>query len=87
MFRDGMIQTLTRHMDLDGQAYRPTIVYLNGEYWGIHNLREKLNEDYVAAHYGYADDEVEVIQGTWGGQSDHYDAFDDFLAPARPIYR
>ncbi len=32
-------------MDLDGQAYRPTIVFLNGEYWGIHNLREKLNED------------------------------------------
>ena len=52
MFRDGMIQTLTRHMDIDGQAYRPTVVFLNGEYWGIHNLREKLNEDYLAGHYG-----------------------------------
>ncbi|MEP0546616.1 MAG: CotH kinase family protein [Rhodothermales bacterium] len=80
MFRDGMIQTLTRHMDIDGQAYRPTIVFLNGEYWGIHNLREKLNEDYVAGHYGIDDDSVELIEGTWGGQSEHYDALDDLLA-------
>ena len=80
MFRDGMIQTLTRHMDLDGQAYRPAIVFLNGEYWGIHNLREKLNEDYVAGHYGIDDDDVELIEGTWSGQSDHYDALDDLLA-------
>ena len=79
MFRDGMIQTVTRHMDLDGQAYRPTVVFLNGEYWGIHNLREKLNADYVAGHYGIADDDVELIEGTWGGQSEHYDAFSDFL--------
>ncbi|MEM7787633.1 MAG: CotH kinase family protein [Bacteroidota bacterium] len=76
MFRDGMIQTLTRHMDLDGQAYRPTAVFLNGDYWGIHNLREKLNEDYVAAHYGVDDDEVEMLDSDRGnprGISDHYD--------------
>ncbi len=79
MFRDGMIQTLTRHMDLDGQAYRPAAVFLNGEYWGLHNIREKLNEDYLAAHYDVGDDDVEIIEGTWGGQSAHYDALDDFL--------
>ena len=79
MFRDGMIQTLTRHMDLDGQAYRPTVVFLNGEYWGIHNLREKLNEDYVAGHYGYDDNDVEIIEATWGGQSEHYDELDELL--------
>ena len=79
MFRDGMIQTLTRHMDLDGQAYRPTVVFLNGEYWGIHNLREKLNEDYVAGHYGYDDDDVELIEGTWSGESDNYDELNALL--------
>ncbi|MEO0558812.1 MAG: lamin tail domain-containing protein, partial [Bacteroidota bacterium] len=76
MFRDGMIQTLTRHMDLDGQAYRPTVVFLNGEYWGIHNLREKLNEDYVAGHYGISDEDVEVLDAEklpLRGRSEHYD--------------
>lgn len=73
MFRDGMIQTLTRHMDLDGQAYRPTAMFLNGQYWGIHNLREKLNEDYVAAHYGVEDSDVEIIESTVAGTSAAYD--------------
>ena len=73
MFRDAMIQTLTREMDLDGQAYRPAVVYLNGAYWGLHNVREKLNEDYVAAHYGLADEDVEVIDGMWAGQSPYFD--------------
>lgn len=73
MFRDGMIQTLTRHMDLDGQAYRPTAMFLNGQYWGIHNLREKLNEDYVAAHYGVPDGDVEILENTQPGTSAAYD--------------
>ena len=79
MFRDGMIQTVTRHMDLDGQAYRPTVVFLNGDYWGIHNLREKLNEDYVAGHYGYDDSEVEVLETTRRGGSENYDPVLDLL--------
>ena len=82
MFRDGMIQTVTRHMDLDGQAYRPTVVFLNGEYWGIHNLREKLNEDYVAGHYGYDDSDVEVIESTRRGASENFDPILDILDTA-----
>lgn len=84
MFRDGMIQTLTRHMDLDGQAYRPALVFLNGEFWGIHNIREKLNEDWVTGHYGHPDDEVELIEGTWGGQSEHYDEITELLESGDP---
>ena len=39
-------------MDLDDQAYEPVQVFLNGEYWGIHNLREKVNEHWVTSNYG-----------------------------------
>lgn len=42
MFADGMIQTLAEDLDIETQAYRPCRVYLNGKYWGILNLREKL---------------------------------------------
>lgn len=73
MFRDGMIQTLTRHLNIDGQGYRPTAMFLNGQYWGIHNLREKLNEDYVAGHYGVQDSDVEIIENTRPGTSAAYD--------------
>ncbi len=73
MFRDGMIQTLTRHLDIDGQAYRPTVMFLNGAFWGIHNLREKLNEDYVAGHTGVDKADVEIIENTRRGTSANYD--------------
>jgi len=76
MFRDGMIQTLVSDMDVDRQAYRPTIVFLNGAYWGIHNLREKLNEDWVAGHTDFDDDEVEILDAqkvSTRGLSEHYD--------------
>ena len=52
MFRDALGQSLFAHRMLATQAYRPCVVYLNGEYWGIHDLREKLNQDYLVSHYG-----------------------------------
>ena len=38
--------------DLDYMEYRPVALYINGSYWGLYNLREKQNEDYVVNHYG-----------------------------------
>ena len=39
--RDGFIQTIIKdRMDIDNQAYQPVLVYLNGEYFGLLNLRE-----------------------------------------------
>ncbi|MBT4483900.1 MAG: hypothetical protein HOC71_09510, partial [Candidatus Latescibacteria bacterium] len=52
MFRDPLQQELVKDIDIDNQAYRPSIVFINGEYWGIHNIREKLNESYIESHHG-----------------------------------
>lgn len=49
--RDGTIQSLCRNMGLDYQAYQPAVVYLNGEYWGILNFREKINKDFIAGNH------------------------------------
>ncbi len=63
MFRDGLIHTLVEHqMDLDYQSYQPVVVYLNGAYWGIHNLRDKHNEDYCESLYGVDSDSVTIIK-------------------------
>jgi CotH kinase protein/Lamin Tail Domain/Chitobiase/beta-hexosaminidase C-terminal domain/Secretion system C-terminal sorting domain len=63
MFRDGMIQTLIKAgMDIDYQEYRPAVVFINGEYWGIHNIREKLNEHYLEANHGVNPDSVDIIE-------------------------
>ena len=47
LFRDAMMQSLVKDRDMDIQAYRPAVIYINGEYWGIQNIREKMNEEYI----------------------------------------
>ncbi|MBN1874423.1 MAG: CotH kinase family protein [Anaerolineae bacterium] len=63
MFRDAMIHTSVAHLNFDTQAYRPVIVFLNGEYWGIHNLRERYDEHYLARVYGVDPDNVDLLTG------------------------
>lgn len=86
MFRDGMIQTLIQQgMSIETQAYRPALVFLNGEYWGIHNLREKLNEHYFADHFGLDPGQIEIIQNDDGsifGGSDHFEALMAYVRSA-----
>lgn len=63
MFRDAMAQTLVEQgMKLDYQNYRPSVLFINGEYWGIHNIREKLNEHYVYYHHGVDKDNIDLIE-------------------------
>ena len=64
LFRDALSQTvLVEHMDVDVQAYRPAVLFLNGQYWGIHNIREKISEHYVAQNFGIDPDEVNLLEG------------------------
>ena len=51
-FRDGILQTIVSHLGFDTQAYRPCIVFINGEYWGIYNIRERYDDWYIQNHYG-----------------------------------
>ncbi|MBN2521833.1 MAG: CotH kinase family protein [Bacteroidales bacterium] len=50
-FHDGFMTGLTSKMNTDRQAFQPSVFYLNGEYWGILNIREKVNEHFVAENH------------------------------------
>ena len=63
MFRDAFMQSLVKdRMDIDYQAYQPVVVYINGEYWGIHGLREKLNEHYISNNYNINTDNINLLE-------------------------
>ena len=36
---------------VDVQAYKPVVLYINGKYWGLYFIREKVDETFVANHY------------------------------------
>ncbi len=62
MFRDAMIHTLiSKNFSIDTQAYRPCIMFLNGAFWGIHNIREKYNEYYLASHHNVDADQLDIV--------------------------
>ncbi|MEM1095635.1 MAG: CotH kinase family protein [Bacteroidota bacterium] len=61
-FRDAIMHGIMEGVDLETQAYRPVVVFLNGDYWGIHNMREKINEDYLAQYHPVDPDAVDIIE-------------------------
>lgn len=61
-FRDAFMTQLAEPTGLAVQAYRPAVVFLNGEYWGIQNLREKINEHYLKANFGVDKDNVDILR-------------------------
>ncbi len=58
-------QVVKGHTDLDLQYYQPVLLYINGEYWGVHNLRERMSPKYVEDNYGYNEDEITMLEA-WG---------------------
>jgi len=57
-FRDALMHNILKSTSLDVQAYSPVTLYINGEYWGITNLRERHDEHYIASHYGIEPENV-----------------------------
>lgn len=60
--RDAYATQLIRNTGLLTQAYRPASVYINGEYWGKYNLREKINEHFIKAYFGYDKDSLIIMR-------------------------
>jgi len=65
-FRDELGQHLhVGFTKLDFQGSRPIVLYLNGNFWGIYNLKEKLNADYITSNYGLKKDEFSMLEQAW----------------------
>lgn len=78
LFRDGMIQTsAVENTNIDNSGFRACVVYINGEYMGIHNLREKIDEDYIVGNYGLDPGTFDMIEETDAG---HYVETGDMAA-------
>ncbi len=89
MFRDALassllrdkedVENLIQQPDLDLQGYRPTAVYLNGDYFGIHNLREKMDWRYFKTHFDIDKEDLDLIQGFKSVQTGNDETFDEYF--------
>ncbi len=64
----------------DERATRSCIVYLNGQYWGVYEVREKIDDtDFTEHYYNQSRGQVDYLK-TWGGTWAEYDAAPAFNA-------
>ena len=61
MLRDGFITSIAKNLNIDSQQYRPAILYINGVFWGIQNLREKVNEHFIASHHSIPSEHIDLL--------------------------
>ena len=78
--RDAIIQrSMGQHADHDWQAWRPAIIYINGTYYGMLNIRERANDNNIYTNYDGLEDIDLLENGSLKeGTKDNYKAFQTF---------
>ena len=63
--RDALVANIALRTNNDIMSHEPCIVYLNGDYWGIYGIREKMDEHYIESNHGIDKDNpgVDLIKG------------------------
>ncbi|MCM1319819.1 MAG: CotH kinase family protein [Muribaculaceae bacterium] len=65
------------HVDMDWQPGQPVIIYINGVYKGIINLRPRSNEDYIEAYYDGLED-IHMFENWYDTKAGDIEALNDF---------
>lgn len=60
--RDALMQALCSEMNVCTMAYRPSLVFVNGEFWGVYNLRERYDAKYFKEHFGVNEENLVLIE-------------------------
>jgi CotH kinase protein/Secretion system C-terminal sorting domain/Fn3 associated len=59
---DVLAHEIIRGLNIEYQEYMPVIVFINGEYWGIHTLRDRIDERYISYLYNIDKDSIVIIE-------------------------
>ena len=62
--RDGFLSDyyLSQDLNLDVSAYKPIVVYINGAYYGLMGLREKIDEDFIFQNDGISPSSITLLE-------------------------
>jgi len=84
MVRDEIVPAIIRgRVEVDYQEFRPCALYVNGKYWGLYYIRERLDEDYLISKYGFEKGKTDLIKSQIFEQAGTIDDYADLEAYAR----
>ena len=80
--RDRLASSVSEGLGVDYQRGRFAVVYYNGEYYGIHSIRERSTEYYFETHYGLDPEKIDLLKAdnsVSAGSATDYVALMDWL--------
>ncbi|MBQ7715448.1 MAG: CotH kinase family protein [Clostridia bacterium] len=84
LMRDGYHQLMSQELDINTQAIAPTLVFINGEFWGLYNFRERYCEEYVENHYGVAEENASVLENDFRAAVEDHDGNAPYVVSSGP---
>ncbi len=75
IFRDQYAQDISSPLNLDHQSFQAVIVYVNGEFWGVYTIRDRIDDKYIEYTHNVDNDSVEF----WDHDNTSYDSLVQFI--------
>lgn len=78
--RDAYVHTLSQlaGLEMDERTNEPCILYVNGQYWGVYEMREKVDDnDFTKYYYDQGREWIDFLK-TWGGTWAEYGSAGDW---------
>ncbi|MGZ4157381.1 MAG: CotH kinase family protein, partial [Bacteroidia bacterium] len=71
--RDSYVETISQrgNLHLDERTWSPCVLYVNGQYWGVYDIREKVDDNDFTDYYYNQKDSLEYLM-TWGATWSKY---------------
>lgn len=79
-FRDPLTEILAKKINSSNEisAYEPVNLFINGQYFGLYNMREKEDRFYIKSHHG--SENVDILERTFGEPENKKAIEGDWLA-------
>ncbi len=82
LMADGLASVVMKNFNFEKQSYQPVVVFINGEFWGIHNLRERIDKHFLQRRARVDREGIEMLElfdGESGKAPESYQPFLDFI--------
>jgi hypothetical protein len=63
LIEDIVAQEIVKDIGLEQQNFQAVIVFINGEYWGLHTIRDRIDENYLSYKFNLNKDSFDIIDG------------------------
>lgn len=81
-FRDALEHRLCKDLPFATSGCVQSVLYVDGAYWGLHNMRERVDEKYIARRYKLKPKDVTIIEDRivlYEGKEEELKTFSRFL--------